>query len=742
MRHVVATALLLTTALSVGVAAQDVAPIDYATARLDRRILAVRATGPIRVDGLLDEPDWGTAPVASHFVQREPREGEPASEDTEVRVLYDEQRLYLGVFAHDRHPGEIVTNELKKDFTPSSNDGFEVIFDTFRDDRNGYQFATNAMGAKWDAQMVNEGRDVNVDWDGVWDVRTRVVENGWYAEIVIPFRTLRFAHGGDETWGMNFLRRVRRRNEESYWSPIPRIYSLTRVSLAGTLEGLQGIRGGRELRVKPYIASAGARVGTNATTADLDAGFDAKYGVMSGLTWDFTVNTDFSQVEADTQQVNLTRFDLFFPEKREFFLENAGIFQFGQPASGGGGGGVAGRQNQAGENLILFFSRRIGLSDDAQAIPLRAGTRLTGHEGRYTIGILNIQQGEQGASRATNVTALRLRRDILRNSDIGVMLLNKDVAGPHYNRVIGADANFRVTDELDVSTYVAKTISPESVRQGRDDETAAYVGFSYATRTWEFKANTLRLGDGFNDELGFATRVGVQRTDASIFRAFRPRRYSSWLREIQPHWQIQNVVRHNGLGLETRYMDLHLPFDLQNGATIEGGVNPSVDVIFEPFAINRTRGIVIPPGRYAYNEWFVYLRGDTSARFSPNLRIGTGGFYDGHRNNYEVGGTARVNERFNASLALSRSVIDLRAGSYTTNLVTSRVNVSFNTRMFLNALLQYNTDARQWSSNVRFNVIHRPLSDFFLVINENRDSQTNDLIDRAIIAKVTYLLSL
>src|SRR5262245_49849532 len=266
---------------------------DYAAVRRDRRMQAVRTPTPLTIDGALDEAVWRDAPTANEFQQNEPREGEAASEATEVRILYDDTYLYLGVQAYDRSPKDLIVSDLKKDFDTTASDSFEFVLDTFHDERNGYMFATNAMGAKWDAQMVNEGRDINANWDGIWFVQTRVWDVGWSAEIAIPFRTLRFADAETQTWGINFLRRVRRRNEDSYWSPLPRIYRLQRVSMAGTIENLQGIRPGNDLRLKPYALTSGHSVGNLPADGDLEAGFDAKYGVTSSLTWDFTVNTDF-----------------------------------------------------------------------------------------------------------------------------------------------------------------------------------------------------------------------------------------------------------------------------------------------------------------------------------------------------------------------------------------------------------------------------------------------------------------
>ena len=718
---------------------------------------AVRAAAPIAIDGALDEAAWRDAPVAKDFVQREPREGQPASEATEVRILYDDEALYIGVFAHDTRPSAIIVNELKKDFNTATSDGFQVVLDTFHDERNGYQFAVNPLGAKWDAQMVNEGREVNQNWDGIWHVQTRIVEQGWLAEIAIPFRTLKFADGSPQTWGVNFQRRLRRRNEDSYWAPLPRSENLSRVSLAGTLEGLQGVTPGHDFRIKPYALSSGSVVGQEGLDGDSDFGFDMKYAVTSGLVWDFTVNTDFSQVEADEQQINLTRFNLFFPEKRDFFLENSGVFQFGPSTergggAGGGGAGGGGRQNTI-QDPILFFSRQIGLSDDAREIPIVAGTRLTGRSGPYTIGLLNIQQrgvdavpaGPLTPARAavpsTNVTAIRLRRNILTNSDVGVIVLNKEPSGTRFNRVFGADANFRFYRNFTVNAYAATSVSPPSVVAGEGDNWTTKTATGWRNNSWELRANYLMVGSRFNDELGFIARRGVNKTELFAGRRFRPKAISSWIRDIYPHWQFIDVRRQNGGGLDSRYIDWHLPFNFENSSFVEIGINPNIEDIPQAFVINRRKNISVLPGRYSFNEYFVTANSNAAAPLSFTGRYATGPFYNGTRDSYSGGVTARPNERMTLSASWAYNDIVVPQGAFTTTLVTGRINYSFSTRTFLNALLQYNTDARQWSSNVRFNIIHRPLSDFFLVYNERRDSTSRELIDRAVVGKLTWLLA-
>ena len=752
------SALILAIALAAGrsIVAQGGQVSDDGSSNGLRQLRAVRAAGAIALDGTLDEPAWAVAPLARNFVQSEPREGEPATYDTEVRVLYDDDALYFGVFAKDDQPAGIIVSDLKKDFNTATSDGFLIILDTFHDQRNGYQFAINPAGAKWDAQMANEGRENNANWDGIWDVVTRIAETGWYAEIRIPFRTLRFSSGETEVWGVNFERKLRRLNEDSYWAPVPRIYDIQQVSLAGTLEQMRGVRPSKDLRVKPYALSSASTIANRDTTGDVDGGFDVKYGLTSGLTWDFTVNTDFSQVEADEQQINLSRFSLFFPEKRDFFLENSGIFQFGggfggfsnPGAAAGGGGGTATRQN-ASQEMRLFFSRRIGLSENGQvSIPILAGTRLTGRAGRYSIGALNIQQRElepvpasaQSGVPATNFTAVRVRRDILANSDLGVILLNKEESGAHYNRAAGVDANFRF-GFLNLNGYVAKSFSPEPETAGGGRDYAIRAAASYQDRKWTIRTRFDGIGERFRDEMGFVPRQGVDNSFVFAARAFRPRWMSSWIRETRPHWQFDMFTRQNGAGLESRYQDFHWPLTFQDSSNMEVGINTNREEVRSPFSVNTVRGVRVKPGSYEFNEYFIFWNTNSAARFSLNSRYSTGAFYDGYRRAYLLGPALRLNENFNVAFNVQINDITLPAGDFASTLVTGRVNYNFNTKMFVNALLQYNTDSQQWSSNLRFNVIHRPLSDFFVVYNERRDERTGALIDRALIAKITYLVA-
>src|SRR5512138_1094331 len=440
-------------------AAARTPPKDSVSAPARARIAAVPVSARPRVDGLLDDDIWHRVAPASGFLQAEPDEGKPATEATEVRVAYDDATLYIAAYMHDADPRGIVVNDLRKDFDEQNQDDFEVLLDTFGDRRNGYIFITNPAGAKADRQIANEGREMNTSWDAVWRVATRRVADGWTAEIAIPFRSLRFHSGRDQHWGINFSRRIRRKNEIDFWSPVPRAYNLTRASLAGDLTGLTTGAVGRDLRVKPYVAGSTVReLGGAKFRQTEDVGVDLKYGVTPGLTLDVTVNPDFAQVEADEQQVNLTQFSQFFPEKREFFLENSGMFYVGDAA----------RNNRVttaptpDEDLLLFFSRRVGLTSGGRAVTIPAGVRMSGSAAGFGIGALSMQTRSSDSTSGANFSVLRVRRNVGRGSDVGVLFMNHASSDStnDYNRVVGADATIRFAGRIDWNSYAVRSFSP------------------------------------------------------------------------------------------------------------------------------------------------------------------------------------------------------------------------------------------------------------------------------------------
>ena len=724
--------------------------IDYETARKERRLTTTKIAEKITVDGKLDEPAWARSPAARDFVQNEPRPNEPASEQTEVRILYDSEHIYFGFSAKDSQMEGLVISELKKDFGTNDGDVVEVVLDTFHDERNGYVFSTNAAGAKYDAQMINEGRDLNSSWDGVWYVKTSRGSDGWVAEMAIPLKTLKFRNSDIQTWGINFHRNLRShgRNEDSFWSPLPRIYGLNRVSLAGTIEDLEEIKPGLNLKVKPYVSGSISKTRDTGYDEEGDFGFDVKYGLTSGLTWDFTYNTDFSQVEADEQQINLTRFDLFFPEKRDFFLENSGIFQFGpgrdMPPGMDFGGPPPGGAPPPGadeNDLIFFFSRRIGLSDDAtEAIPILAGTRITGRAGGWELGLLDMQQKETDALEGINFAVGRLRRNILANSDIGIMMTNKEPSGSAYNRVIGGDANFRFGQAVTVNGYLAKSYSSLS---GKDTKNlAGRIGFKYEDRTYTLRIAYLDIQENFTDEMGFVPRTGIRKFSGNPGYVWRPAALQKWVRQMNPHMHMQYILDPQGK-TDTRLMGYGYAIQFQNGSFMEPGFSQLLENVPQAFLISKANNLWVPAGQYKSTEYFMLGMTDRSRKLSGNAHVSAGDFYGGYRHSYNIGASYRVNYHLNASFNYTLNNISLPQpnGHFKTHLLSTRFDYSFSTNVFLNALVQYNSDLQQWSSNIRFNIIHRPLSDLFVVYNEQRNSSSGELEDRAVILKFTYMFA-
>ena len=702
-----------------------------------RQMQAVQATSPIVIDGALDEEVWTRAVPATDFIQADPLEGQPASEITEVRIAYDADYLYIAALCRDSDASGIVVNEIRKDFAGRDQDTFEVLLDTFADRRNGFVFSTNSRGAKADTQIANEGRDVNTNWDAVWWVEARKTADGWTAEFRIPFKTLRFEAGDGKTWGVNFARRVRRKNELSYWSPVSRAYSIFRASSAGTLNGLPPLQKGRNLRIKPFLAAGAVRgVGENAFDRDVTAGVDIKAGITPSLTFDATINPDFAQAEADEQQVNLTQFSLFFPEKREFFLENAGIFYFGDIPRNSR---TVARFRPPEEDLLLFFSRRIGLNDSGQQEPLHGGVRLTGRTGGFTLGLMTMQSKMEDGRPSTNYTVARVRRDLFRSSDVGAIILSREPNGDSadFNRVIGVDTNFRFFRNLSLNGFFARSQS----RGVTTDQDSAKASIGWEDSAKRLQASVMKIGEGFRDDLGFVRRTGVTRQfyDGAWFKEPAVlRRYG--IRRIEPHARIWIYDDPSGR-LVSRTGHVANQTTWNNGSYMEYAFEPRVEAITRPF--NVAPGVTIPPGRYDWTQQLVLFEGDHSKALSGSIRYGFGGFWSGSQRNVQSSVLYRPNYRmvFDLGLQVTNISLDLPKAEFTTTLVNLRTGYSFSSNMFLDTLLQYRNDVKQFSANVRFNLIHRPLSDFFIVYNESQFTDATQSAGRGLVVKYTQMFA-
>ena len=676
-----------------------------------RRIQAVRVADAIKIDGLLDEPDWSLAQPATEFLQQQPTEGAPASERTEVRVLFDDKNIYFGIRAFDADAAHINARELVRDAEFSNDDTVAIVLDTYHDRRNAFRFIVNPLGTQQDALITDEGRDINVTWNGSWISSGRIDDQGYTVEIEIPLTTLRFKEG-IESWGFNISRIIRRKNEENLWASWQRSFGLERVSQAGELTGVEEIRRRRLREIKPY-ASGEWREGVPLVgRGGLDAGVRAnvgievaKLGITPSLTAEFTVNPDFGQAEVDDQIVNLSRFSVFFPEKRDFFLENSGIFLFGRQG-----------ENQA------FFTRRIGLTDNGAPVPIDYGVKVTGKIGPYNLGFLQVQTRKLGETSTSfgiprqQFSVLRVKRDILKRSYIGAILVNRQGAtamgGSNYNRVGGADAEFNLTDHYKVKAFWMGSATP-GVRSGAGSSRLESI---FENDLYRFITVYEDVGAKFNPEAGFIERNAIHQYFGQL--AYKPRpKFIPHVQQMEFETQIEYYTDRAGR-LATRQTELSWDTVFRNSSEFFFRPIEAVnDVLTEPFQIRR--GIVIPVGTYHFNRPRVSFTSDLSKRIVFTGREKWGDFYSGRRYETSGGITWRPNSHLLVDLSESYNKVRLREGNFTTSLFSGRLNYNFSRQLLTSALIQINSAARLSVINVRLRYIYRPNSDLFIIYNQS-----------------------
>jgi len=713
-------------------------------------VRAVRLTEPLEIDGILNEPMYDAVESFSGFIQQVPDEGAPATERTEAWVFFDDSNVYVSGRLWDSAPeSQWVANEMQRDsFQLINNESFSVVFDTFYDRRNGLAFLINPLGGIYDYEITDEGRP-NRDWNPVWDMETGRFDGGWTVEMEIPFKSLRFRPGLDQVWGLQLGRRIRWKNESVYLTPVAISAGpgLFRLSAAGTLAGLEVPSGNRRLEIKPYAIGSLA-TDRNASPAisnqaNGDFGVDLKYGVTQNLTADFTYNTDFAQVEVDEQQVNLTRFSLFFPEKREFFLESRGTFDFGQsvrfgtssgPGGGRRGGGFFGSSNAP----TVFFSRRIGLQG-GQTVPILGGGRLTGKAGDFTVGALNIQTDDtlSGAAASTNFTVMRIKRDILRRSRIGGIFTGRSVStkGPGGNQVYGLDAAFSFYDNVNFNGYYAKSQTSGLV----GDDESYQAAFTYNGDLYAFQLDHLLVGDNFNPEIGFMRRDDFRRTYTAAQYSPRPQSIDA-IRQFTWGASLDYITTVTGQ-LETRITQGRFQTELENSDRINFDVQKNYELLHQPFLV--ASDVAIPAGGYNFDDYFVSYSLGQQRRVAGTVSLQRGEFFSGDIT--AIGyrqGRLEITPQFSISPGISINNIDLPQGRFTTKLVTSRLTYTLTPRMFFSGLLQYNSSTNALSSNLRLRWEYQPGSELFVVYNDVRDTELRStplLQNRAFIIKFTKL---
>ncbi len=669
-------------------------------------IHAIRRERKIKIDGRLQEPDWQRAEKISNFTQRELNEGEAATETTRVALLYDDENLYIGVWCYDSEPEKIVAQKMKRDFDFDTEDNFEIIIDTYNDKRNGYLFVTNPNGARADILIQDNGRFVNTDWDGVWMVKTKVTGEGWFAEFEIPFSTLRFSSAKAHPWGINFERNIRHKREQVLWQGWSRDSNLERVSRAGTLAGLPALSKTRLLEIKPYgITGARKSRGKDAKGVG-DIGGDLNYLITPTMKLNLTLNTDFAQVESDRVQVNLTRFPLYYPEKREFFLEGRNYFDFG-----------------LGYRIRPFYSRRVGLASDRTEIPLIAGARLLGKTGAATLGGMSIQTAQKGDTPSINYSVLRWKQDIWKESSLGILGVSK--IEPHRSNIVaGADflystSRFLGDKNLSVVAAYAQSHTSDSLRKSGS---AHRLLLDFPNDLVDFSAIWDRAGTYFNPEVGF-----LRPTDFRMYNAdlrIRPRpAFLPWIRRLEfKPFDFNYYLYDSGGKLQSLWSEFRpLGFSTKSGETFEFNIQRSAENLLEGFPIYED--IVIPECEYWFTHYELQFETFQGRPAFGAIFVNWGDFYDGRRTEWagEIGW--RVNKHLSLRADYQRNDVSLPAGSFTIDETGGRIELGVTPDLFSSLFVQWNNEDNVFLMNFRLNYIFTPGANFYFVINQSYDTQ-------------------
>jgi hypothetical protein len=700
-------------------------------------IRAVRVSAPMHIDGKLDEPIYSTVQPASDFIQMEPNGGQTATEKTEVWIFFDSENVYVSFRAWESQPERTIANEMRRDSgNIRQGDSVGFSFDTFRDRRNAFQFEANSLGARTDGQSTNE-RQYNADWNPVWNLAAGKFEGGWTIEAAIPFKSIRYSPGTVQDWGFQARRTNKWKNEIAYLTKIPPAFGMGRAdfsaSLYATVVGMETPPLSHNIELKPYAIG-------NLTTDNLsspvksndpggDVGVDAKYGITQNITADLTYNTDFAQVEADEQQVNLTRFSLFFPEKRDFFLENQGIFTFGNNSSG-----MA--NNNTSDVPLLFYSRRIGLANNRE-VPIWGGGRVTGRVGQYQIGLIDMQtkKDKDAGAPSTNFSVLRVKRDVLRRSSIGLLATSRSASGfsTGSNQAYGVDGTFAFFSNLTFATYYAKTQT-----EGFDRQTSSYrAQMEYAGDRYGLQLERLTVDPNFNPEVGFLRRTDMRKNYGQV--RFSPRPKS--IRSIRKFYGIgQFTYIEDAAGrLTTRLSDGEFDIEFQNSDRFILGAQEDYELVTRPFSV--VPGGRIAAGPYDFTVGRVGYNLGQQRPFSGNVLVERGEFYDGTRTGLTFNrGRVNFSSRLSAEPSVTLNWIDLPAGSFQSRLIGSRVTYTATPLLFVSALIQYNSSTHGVSTNARMRWEYRPGSELFVVYNEERDSEpaaaAPGLLNRSFVVKV------
>jgi len=717
---------------------------DHTKSPYHKTIRAIKITNSPKIDGRLDDQVWSQVEFDDSFTQREPVEGGEPTEKTEIAIIYDDKNLYIGARLFDSEPGKIQATNMKRDGTFGTDDYFDVVFDTFHDLRNGYSFTTNPLGMRVDFSYSEDGRSRNRDWDGIWEAKTHIDENGWYLEMAIPWQTLRFREGDDQIWGAHFVRRIGRKSEDDIWRFVPldagRL-GQERFSEMGDIIGLNGLKMGGKYEIKPYLTGGLQKdEQTSFIRKELgDFGVDFKVNITSTLTADFSVNTDFAQVESDQEQINLTRFSLFFPEKRDFFLEGAETFKFGA--------GKYTLGSPQSSPIQLFHSRRIGIVD-GNRVPILAGGRITGKFGKTSLGVISIQTDnaifDDGVTESpgTNFSIFRLKRDVFSRSTVGFMFLNKQENQGDYNRSFGFDSNFNVTRSLSFNVVGAGTYN--TGESNKKNNFAGTVGMDWTSDLWQYSVSYLEIEKSFNPEIGFIRRKDIKRTDAGIAYSPRPVNWAS-IRKI--NFGARGYYQTDGNNMVVnKEISGSFSINFESTANFSIRVNQKYEFLNTDFEVRP--GLVIGKNGYTNTNMRTSYRFDSNKAVGGSVSVNGGDFFTGSTRGGGFSTNIKVLSRIIGSASFNYNRIKLPDGHFNTSRLSTRLSYTFNPDFFIKGFFQWVNDdllledRDRLSSNVILRYTYRPGSDFYFVVNQedlvgqNRSVKKN----RTILAKFTYFL--
>jgi hypothetical protein len=698
--------------LALALAAPGVAAAQGAVSDAPRTAPVTATTASITIDGALDEEVWRAAPTIGGLTQRQPREGATPSEQTDVRLLRDDTALYVGVMSYDSEPDRIVGTEMARDAALRSEDRVEIVLDTYGDQQSGFYFATNPAGALVDGLVFANGQS-NLEWDAIWNVRTRRTPQGWSAEFAIPFKSLNFPAGGSR-WGFNVSRTIQRKLEEARWSGARLQTDFFQVSEAGRITELDGLSQGVGLQARPFMAGRWLRPAAGHGVLTGRPGLDITYNVTPSLKVTGTVNTDFGETEVDARQINLTRFSLFFPEKRSFFLEDAGVFAFSNAAVT-----APNYLSPARAQVIPFFSRQIGLVA-GEEVPIEAGVKLTGKAGRTDIGVLNVNTGDARRVEGKNFFVARLRQNFLRQSYIGAIVTSGDPTRATSATTTGADLALATSNlfgrrqNLSINAFGVK-----GSRAGTSGNDLSYGGsVEYPNDIVELELMSRTVEGNFDPALGFVSRRNIRVLRASGRYSPRPRSFLG----LQQHYN--GLVYNRFTRLDTGQVEAWNAFvvfpdwHFKSGDSLHALLTPdfAYERLFVPFEISP--GVVLPAGDYRSTRWTNSFASAGKRRLQGNVKWIFGSYWSGHADEVTTSVTYKVPPRVTVTASAVQTFARLPQGDFTARIVSSQVNYTASPFLAFSNLLQYDNRSRNmsWQGRLRWTV--QPGNDLFIVVNQ------------------------